>query len=483
MAPESRSAELSFSAGDGEMAQLIARHDWSLTSLGPIQCWPAHVRAATSLMLRSRVPMVMLWGEAGVMIYNDAYSVFASKRHPSLLGTPVREGWPEVAAFNDHVMKTGLAGQTLSFADQELTLHRSGRAEQVWMNLDYSPLCDDAGRPAGVMAIVVETTAKMLALRQLSGERARMAQLFEQAPSFMAMLRGPSHVIELANPRYLQLVGQREVVGKTVAQALPEAAGQGYLELLDRVYSSGEAYFAQGARYTMQASPGGPQIELFLDFVYQPVRNDAGEVEGIFVEGVDITDRVQGEIRRELLVALADRISDAGSAAEVGYAASAVLGEALAVSRVGYGTIDDAADTLHVERDWCAEGVETLAGVTQLRDYGSFIDSLKRNEFIVIGDVRLDPRTATAAAALRWGRARAWACPWCTASCGSRAGRSASSRSPAKARASACTCRAAWGLAMPSPCMRLRRSMPRRKARSCSWWKTKRRSARCCARN
>ncbi|RZL05494.1 MAG: hypothetical protein EOP40_20005 [Rubrivivax sp.] len=148
-----------FLHGGGQVADLIARFDWSRTALGPIEGWPDHVKLATALMLRSNVPMVMLWGEPGVMIYNDAYSHFAGKRHPRLLGSDVRDGWPEVADFNDHVMRTVLKGETLRFQNQELTLHRNNRAEQVWMNLDYSPVLDMQGQPVGVIAIVVETSA------------------------------------------------------------------------------------------------------------------------------------------------------------------------------------------------------------------------------------------------------------------------------------------------------------------------------------
>ncbi|MDM0109534.1 PAS domain S-box protein [Variovorax sp. J22R24] len=162
---------LPFLAGGGQLGELIARHDWSATGVGAIEQWPPHMKTATALMLRSVVPIVMLWGEAGVMIYNDAYSVFAGNRHPRLLGSRVREGWPEVADFNDNVMKVGLAGGTLSYEDQELTLARHGRAEPAWMNLDYSPLLDEAGVPAGVMAVVVETTAKVQAERHLNAER------------------------------------------------------------------------------------------------------------------------------------------------------------------------------------------------------------------------------------------------------------------------------------------------------------------------
>jgi two-component sensor histidine kinase len=110
------------------------------------------------------------------MIYNDAYSVFAEGRHPFLFGSKVREGWPEVADFNDNVMKVGLSGGTLSYRDQELTLHRKGFPEQVWMNLDYSPVLDENGRPAGVLAIVVETTQRVLTERALVKTEERLRQ-------------------------------------------------------------------------------------------------------------------------------------------------------------------------------------------------------------------------------------------------------------------------------------------------------------------
>eukprot|EP01037_Dinobryon_pediforme_P045776 gene45776-58561_t len=95
--------------------------DWSQTPLGPAEAWPQSLRTTTALLLRSAVPIVVLWGPDGIMLYNDAYSVVAGTRHPQLLGSKVREGWAEVAEFNDHVMRTVLAGGTLAYRDQELT--------------------------------------------------------------------------------------------------------------------------------------------------------------------------------------------------------------------------------------------------------------------------------------------------------------------------------------------------------------------------
>jgi len=158
------------------MGELIRLRDWSGTGLGSISGWPQSLKTTVGILLRSPVPIVLLWGPDGIMIYNDAYSAFAGGRHPLLFGSKVREGWPEVADFNDNVMKVGLSGGTLSYRDQELTLHRQGIPEQVWMNLDYSPVLDESGCPAGVLAVVVETTQRVLTERALAKAEERLRQ-------------------------------------------------------------------------------------------------------------------------------------------------------------------------------------------------------------------------------------------------------------------------------------------------------------------
>lgn len=173
----SDAARKSFLSGGGELGRLIEAFDWQTTWLGPIQTWPVVVKTTIGLILRSPVPIVTLWGEEGIMIYNDAYSGFAGPRHPKLLGSPVREGWPEVADFNDNVMKAGLAGKTLSYQNQELTISRSQGPEQVALNLDYSPVVDETGKPIGVMAIVVETTGLVNAANRLRENEARLSFL------------------------------------------------------------------------------------------------------------------------------------------------------------------------------------------------------------------------------------------------------------------------------------------------------------------
>ena len=285
-------ADQVFLSNGGEMGRRVAAFDWAATPLGPISGWPQSLRTTVSLMVRSPIPKVLLWGPDGIMLYNDAYARFAGGRHPQLLGSKVREGWPEVAAFNDNVMKVGLAGGTLAYDDQELILSRNGVPEQVWMNLYYSPVLDESGRPGGVIGYVVETTDKVRARRWLADERERLRQMFEQAPGFVAVLRGEQHVFDLANHAYLQLIGHREVLGLPVREALPEVEGQGYFELLDQVYATGEAYSGSSLPVNLQRRPCSAVERRHVDLVYQPLRDPDGRIVGIFVQGSDVTDRI-----------------------------------------------------------------------------------------------------------------------------------------------------------------------------------------------
>ena len=300
-----------FLRGGGETGARIAAYDWASTSLGPIAQWPPSLKTAVALVVHSAVPLVMLWGEDGVMIYNDAYSVFAGRRHPQLLGSKVREGWPEVADFNDNVMKAGLSGRTLAYRDQKLTLYRHGAPEPVWMNLDYSPVLDESGRPAGVIAIVVETTKRVQADQRIAAEQDRLLSLFDQAPGFMAMLDGPELVFTLANPAYLRLIGHRPAMGRRLRDVLPELRGQGFYEILEHCYRSGEPFVGNSLKVSLQPVQGGPFEDRFVDFVFQPVRDGAGAVTGIFVQGSEVTERVKGEIAlRRLTETLEARVEE-----------------------------------------------------------------------------------------------------------------------------------------------------------------------------
>jgi PAS domain S-box-containing protein len=133
-------------------------------------------------------------------------------------------------------------------------------------------------------------------VRTLRAQSASLAQMFEQAPSFIALLTGPEHRFTLTNAAYQRAIDGRAVTGNTVAEALPDAAAQGYVDLLDEVFRTGRPHRATGARFDVQAVPDGPINERYLDFVYQPITDAHGTVSGIFVEGHDVTERTLTEV-------------------------------------------------------------------------------------------------------------------------------------------------------------------------------------------
>jgi PAS domain S-box-containing protein len=278
-----------FLATEGQMSAMIAVRDWG-DSLGPVADWPPSLKVIVGFLLRSAVPMVLLWGKDGIMIYNDAYSAFAGGRHPELLGKKVREGWPEVADFNDNVMRVGLAGGTLAYKDQELTLQRTGKPEQVWMNLDYSPVIDESGKPGGVIAIVVETTERVLAERRQAHAVARQRRQFEQAPGFIIVMHGPEHEVEFVNDTHRRVFGSDDRTGRTIREAFPSLEGQGFFELLDKVYETGEEFVAQGAPVRYRRSPAEAEQTRYLTFIYAPITDENGKIVGVFCDGFDVTE-------------------------------------------------------------------------------------------------------------------------------------------------------------------------------------------------
>ncbi len=122
-----------------------------------------------------------------------------------------------------------------------------------------------------------------------------LREMFVQSPSFSALLRGPDHRFVLTNPAYQQLIGHRDVIGLTVREAIPEIVRQGFIGLLDSVFATGEAFVGKDVEVVLQPSATSPAETRYLDFVFQPIKDVAGNVTSIFVDGIDITDRHRSE--------------------------------------------------------------------------------------------------------------------------------------------------------------------------------------------
>ena len=138
--------------------------------------------------------------------------------------------------------------------------------------------------------------------RRLEAERNRIVEMVMQAPGFMALLTGPEHRFEILNAAFHRLVGERDIVGKPISEALPELGGQGFIDILDTVFSTGEAFEGRQSLVQLQTGPNRLMEDLYLNFVYQPIRDGAGAVAGILIQGYDVTDSVRAAERQKLMI-------------------------------------------------------------------------------------------------------------------------------------------------------------------------------------
>ncbi|WP_177207730.1 hybrid sensor histidine kinase/response regulator [Massilia yuzhufengensis] len=251
--------------------------------------------------------------------------------------------------------------------------------------------------------------------RIMAAERSQLQVLFDQAPGSIAVLTGRQHVVDTVNEAYYALVGHRDIVGKPLLQALPELAAQGFRELLDTAFASGQPVVLRDHKIGLQRQAGAALEERYVDLLFQPIVGEDGRVTGIFAQGNDVTranhanralsEKVQQleEIRanQAFQLELSDRIRPLGDPDEMTAVACALLGRRLAASRVLYAEVDDAAGTVFIRRDWTEEGFASLAGQSKtMADFGpDMIAVLRAGRPVLNEDVQRDPRTAAYTAA------------------------------------------------------------------------------------
>lgn len=226
--------------------KLINDFDWSANPLGPIPDWPESLKGAVRVMMAASTPMVMLIGDNGILVYNNAYAAFAGGRHPRIFGEPALEAWPEIADFNRHKIDLGLRGESLILRDQELVLNRHGQPESGWMDLHYSPVLNEQGVPLGTLCIVHETTDRVMAEKALARSEERLSlalggsnlvgtwdwnvpdNIVTSDDKFAAMYNVDPLRAGLGMPieAFLEAIhpNDREKVGKDIATALAEGS-------------------------------------------------------------------------------------------------------------------------------------------------------------------------------------------------------------------------------------------------------------------
>jgi PAS domain S-box-containing protein len=266
-------------------------------------------------------------------LQNDAHARLAE--YKDIIGKPVREALPELEGqgFFELLDKVFASGEP--FVGQALPLRIEAAPgmphEQRYIDFVYQPIVDPGGEVVGIFSQGNDVTERVLAqdalkrkqaelealiaertqaledtrnalklARELQGDKSYLLRLFEQAPGFISIVKDANHTFEIANKAYYQLVGHRDLIGKPVREALPEVTGQGFFELLDKVYTTAEPFVGHGIPVTIQKEAGAPLQTRYLDFIYQPIVGPDGKPAGIFVQGSDVTEQkiAQDEVKR-----------------------------------------------------------------------------------------------------------------------------------------------------------------------------------------
>lgn len=284
---------LAFISGGGEMGERIRAYPWANTSLGPPTGWPQALKTALRLMLSTQHPIFIWWGSELIQFYNDAYSrSIGPERHPSALGQRGPECWAEIWDLIGWQIEQVMAGGEATWHENQLVpITRFGTREDVYWTYSYSPI-DEPSMPhgvGGVLVICTETTEQVLSEQRLREAERTWRALFDQAPGFISIMRGPDHVFEYANQRYIDFIGRRDFIGKSIREVVPEIEGQGFIAILDEVYRSGHPHTGVATPVYLERGPG--EIR-YRDFIYQPIRDAQGEINGVLAVGFDVTERV-----------------------------------------------------------------------------------------------------------------------------------------------------------------------------------------------
>ena len=161
------------------MGREIASAAWAEREIGPVERWPASLKAIVSMMLACPVPMFLAWGPDLNALYNDAYRPILGWRAATALGRPFREIWGDIWDDIGPMVDSTLAGRARSVTDMKLDLARKGAPEESWWSFSYSPVQDETGATIGLMCVTGETTSRVLVERERDVAEAGLRTLNE----------------------------------------------------------------------------------------------------------------------------------------------------------------------------------------------------------------------------------------------------------------------------------------------------------------
>ncbi len=280
-----------------------------------------------ALFAASPSPYVLLDCELRIVWANAAYLETTGRAREALIGVRMTDAFPAPAESQSEQMLQASFRKVIATARQDYLPWipypietADGQTEDRYWSATHTPIADANGRVEYILQNTMDVTdlyhEASTAREKINFEQAAMMQrakavatenlalgtmtefirsAFDQAPSFMAIVYGPQHVFQIVNQSYTDLIGGREVIGKTVREALPDLDGQGFYELLDRAYTTGEPISVKGMSAMLQHGDDEKPTQRFIDFIYHPLKDENGASIGIIAQGHEVTGQKVAE--------------------------------------------------------------------------------------------------------------------------------------------------------------------------------------------
>lgn len=274
-----------------------------------------------ALFSNAPTPYVLLDTDLRMVWANDAYLEVLGRERETVIGRLLLEEFPAPEnSVSDQLIRSSFKKVFASGATDYLPLipypiaAADGQVIERYWSATHTPILDAKGEVEFILQQTGDVTelynsdkaanpeniptqaallqrAEAVATQNLAlGEMTEFFQsAFDQAPSFMAILTGPEHRFQIVKKSYTDLVGGREVLHLPVREALPDLEGQGFFELLDQVYTSGEPISLKGKQAELKADAAGQQTQRFIDFIYHPLKDETGATFGVLAQGHDVT--------------------------------------------------------------------------------------------------------------------------------------------------------------------------------------------------
>jgi PAS domain S-box-containing protein len=300
---------LEFLAGGGTMGALMRNHDWSESPLGRPESWPPSLRTIVGLLLQSRFPMFVAWGEDLGFLYNDPYAEILGAKHPRALGKPFFDIWSEIWPDISPLIDAAISGEATYREDLPLVMNRKGYDEQTWFTFSYSPVRDESGKIAGMFCAVSETTRRVLAeraLRELNEtlER-RVTETLAERKVLADIVEGTNAFVQVADLEYRWLAinkaaadeferifGVRPKVGSSMLEVL--AAQPEHQAAVKAIWSRALA----GEEFTAIGEFGDPARDRrSYEMRYNTLRDRDGNRIGAYQFVYDVTERLRDQER------------------------------------------------------------------------------------------------------------------------------------------------------------------------------------------